>query len=74
MKDCNYKPDGTGVVMGDKKGMPDRGTETGWHGADPKLDGQGTGGDETNSQGGIGGSTKSDSESVPFGGPGKQRI
>jgi hypothetical protein len=67
MSDTNYKPDGTGVVMGDKKGMPDRGTSTGWHGADPQLDGASVDTDATNSTGKITGSTKSDSESTGFG-------
>lgn len=68
MSDTNYKPDGTGIVMGDKKAMPDRGTSTGWHGADPQLDGHGTGPDDINRISGIGGATKSDKESTPFGG------
>jgi hypothetical protein len=46
MKDCNYKPDGTGVVMGDSKAVPNRGTDIGFHGADPQLDGAGTGQDD----------------------------
>jgi hypothetical protein len=66
MKDCNYKP--SGELQGDTKGLPDRGTGTGWHGADPMLDGRSTDADATNSLGSIGGATKSDSESTPFGG------
>lgn len=38
MKDCNYIPDGTGVVMGDTKPMPDRGTSTGMTGYDTHND------------------------------------
>lgn len=32
MSESNYRPDGTGVVMGDTKAMPDRGTSTGMTG------------------------------------------
>lgn len=67
-KDCNYKPDGTGVVMGDDKAMPDRGTSVGWHGAKPMLEDHDTGVDSINRIGGIGNATKSDSESTSFGG------
>lgn len=69
MKDCNYKPDGTGKVMGDTKGLPDRGTSTGMSpGAEPFLDGQSVDQDSTNSLGKITGATKSDKESTSFGG------
>lgn len=69
MSDTNYKPDGTGVVMGDKKAMPDRGTSTGMNpGAEPYLDGQSVDQSATNSMGGIGRATKSDPESTSFGG------
>lgn len=60
MKDTNYKPDGKGVVMGDTRGLPDRGTSTGWHGADPMLGGASTDPDATNSMGSIKGATRSD--------------
>lgn len=60
MKDSNYKPDGTGVVMGDKKSMPDRGTSTGWHGADPKIEGASTDPEAINRIGSITSATKSD--------------
>lgn len=60
MKDCNYKPDGTGVVMGDTKPMPDKGTTTGMTGFATDLGGQGIGLDDTRSMGGISGSTGSD--------------
>lgn len=73
MSDTNNRPLKDGSLRGDSKGMPDRGTSTGWHGADPQLDGRSTDTDSTNSMGGIGGATKSDSESVPFGGS-SQRI
>lgn len=66
MKDCNYKP--SGELQGDSKSIPNKGTGTGFHGADPQLDGAGTGQDDTNSMGSIKSSTKSDSESTPFGG------
>lgn len=68
MSESNYKPDGTGKVMGDTKGLPDRGTSTGWHGADAQLDGASTDQDSTNSLGKITGATKSDKESTSFGG------
>ena len=60
MSDSNYKPDGTGVVMGDTKPMPDRGTTTGMTGMNTHSEGMGMGGDETNSMGSIAGATKSD--------------
>jgi hypothetical protein len=40
MSDANYKPDGTGVVMGDRKPMPDRGTGTGMTGIQTVTDGR----------------------------------
>ena len=36
--ESNYKPDGTGVVMGDTAPMPDRGTSTGLTGFDTHND------------------------------------
>jgi hypothetical protein len=51
MSDSNYKPDGTGVVMGDRKAMPDRGTSTGMTGYSTDLGGQGIGVDDTRSMG-----------------------
>ncbi len=75
MSDTNNRPLKDGSLRGDTKGMPDRGTSTGMDpGASPYLDGQSVDQSATNSMGGIGGSTKSDGESVPFGGAGKQRI
>jgi hypothetical protein len=60
MSDTNYKPDGTGVVMGDTKPMPDRGTTTGMTGYNTHGEGMGLGQDDTNSMGSITGSTGSD--------------
>lgn len=61
MSDSNYKPDGTGVVMGDTKGMPDRGTSTGMSpGADPYLDGMSVDPEAINRIGSITADTKSD--------------
>lgn len=60
MKDTNYKPDGTGVVMGDTKAMPNRGTGTGYPGQDPQLDGADTSQDAINRIGSIRSATKSD--------------
>jgi hypothetical protein len=60
MSDANYKPDGTGVVMGDTKPVPDRGTTTGMTGYATELDGNGLGLDATNSLGSITGATGSD--------------
>lgn len=40
MSESNYKPDGTGVVMGDTKPMPDRGTRTGMTGVHTITDGK----------------------------------
>lgn len=51
MKDSNYIPDGTGVVMGDTKPMPDRGTGTGMTGYDPQLEGTDIGLDSINRMG-----------------------
>jgi hypothetical protein len=51
MSDSNYKPDGTGVVMGDTKPMPDRGTSTGMTGFSTELDGRSLDTDATNSLG-----------------------
>lgn len=55
MKDANYKPDGTGVVMGDTRAMPDRGTGTGFNGDSYDAD---TSQEATNGMGKISG-TKS---------------
>lgn len=55
-----FIPDGTGIVQGDTKPMPDRGTTTGMTGYSIEADGMGLGLDETNSLGGISGSTQSD--------------
>lgn len=60
MSESNYIPDGTGVVMGDRKPMPDKGTTTGMTGYNAHLEGAGLGQDDTNSQGGISGDTGSD--------------
>lgn len=60
MSDSNYKPDGTGVVMGDTKPMPDRGTKTGMTGYNIHGDGMGLGMDDTNTMGSITGATGSD--------------
>ena len=59
MSDSNYKPDGTGVVMGDTKAMPNKGTTTGM--PDNTYDlGVSIDQDATNTMGGISGSTQSD--------------
>jgi hypothetical protein len=55
MSDSNYKPDGTGVVMGDRKPVPDRGTGTGMTGVTTVTDGRSLDVDATNSLGGLGG-------------------
>lgn len=55
MHDCNYKPDGTGVVMGDTKPMPDRGSSTGMTGVMTEMDGTGVGQDDTNAMGQVSG-------------------
>ena len=55
MSDSNYKPAGTGVVQGDTKPMPDRGTSTGMTGFSTELDGRGIDVDATNSLGGLAG-------------------
>lgn len=60
MSDSNYKPDGTGVVMGDTKPMPDRGTGTGMTGYDTHGEGMSLGVDATNTSGKITGATGSD--------------
>lgn len=57
MSESNYRP--TGQLQGDSKPMPDRGTGTGF-GSNAQTMGAGTGQDDTNSQGGISGSTCSD--------------
>lgn len=59
MKDCNYRPDGTGVVMGDTKAVPNKGTGTGMTGYATHND-KSIGQDATNSMGGISGATGSD--------------
>jgi hypothetical protein len=61
MKDSNYVPDGSGVVMGDTKGMPDRGTGTGMNG---DTYGASLNTDATNSQGSA--NTPSDSMDKVF--------
>lgn len=60
MSDSNYRPDGSGVVMGDTKAMPDQGTGTGLTGYDPQLDGTSIDLNATNSMGSISGATGSD--------------
>lgn len=60
MSDSNYKPDGTGVVMGDTKAMPNRGTGTGLTGHDTHGEGMSLDQDATNTIGKITGATKSD--------------
>jgi hypothetical protein len=54
MSESNYKPDGTGVVMGDKKPVPDRGTSTGMTGIKTDLGGMSIDVDATNSMGAVG--------------------
>lgn len=68
MSDTNNRPNKDASLRGDTKSMPDRGTSTGWHGADPQLDGASTEQESTNSLGKITGATKSDKESTSFGG------
>jgi hypothetical protein len=60
MSDSNYKPDGTGVVMGDRKPMPDRGTTTGMTGYNTHDEGMSLDLEATNTIGKITGATKSD--------------
>lgn len=61
MSESNYIPDGTGVVMGDTKAMPDRGTSTGV--PDNTYDlGRSLDQDATNSMGSI----TSTSQSTPM--------
>jgi hypothetical protein len=63
MKDSNYKPDGTGVVMGDTKSMPDRGTSTGMNPGAPVWaveNGFSLDPEATNRIGGIKSATQSD--------------
>ena len=55
MSDSNYKPDGTGVVMGDTKPMPDRGTSTGMTGFATETGGMSLDVDATNSLGKMSG-------------------
>jgi hypothetical protein len=52
MSESNYKPDGTGVVMGDTKAMPDRGTRTGMP-DNVQNDGKSFDPEATNSMGAI---------------------
>lgn len=59
MSESNYKPDGKGVVMGDTKPMPDRGTGTGMTGVNTVTDGRSLDSDTTNS---IGQLTGTDSD------------
>jgi hypothetical protein len=51
------RPDGSGVVQGDDKAMPDRGTSTGFNGDTYGAD---TSQSAINRQGGISGACKSD--------------
>lgn len=60
MSDSNYKPDGTGVVMGDRKPMPDKGTGTGMTGFPLEDGGMSLDDTATNTIGKITGATKSD--------------
>lgn len=55
MKDCNYIPNG--LLQGDSKAMPDRGTSTGLNG---DVYGASLDQSATNSLGSIRGATKSD--------------
>lgn len=55
MSDTNYKPDGTGVVMGDTKPMPDKGTGTGMTGHATHDEGMSQDQSATNSMGKISG-------------------
>jgi len=59
MSESNYIPDGTGVVMGDRKPMPDRGTSTGMTGFKTMND-MSIDVDATNSMGSITSATGSD--------------
>jgi hypothetical protein len=53
MSESNYKPDGTGVVMGDRKPMPERGTGTGMTGVNTVTDGRDLGVDAINRLGAL---------------------
>lgn len=55
MSESNYIPDGSGVVMGDTKPMPDRGTGTGMTGVNTVTDGRSLDSDAINRIGGISG-------------------
>jgi hypothetical protein len=55
MSESNYKPDGTGVVMGDRKPVPDRGTSTGMTGIKTDTGGYSIDVDATNSLGKMSG-------------------
>lgn len=68
MSETNNRPNKDGSLRGDDKGMPDRGTSVGWHGADPQLDGKSVEPEAINRIGSITSATKSDSESTSFGG------
>lgn len=57
MKSGKYIPDGSGVVQGDSKAIPDAGSHTGMNGDSYGAD---LGQDATNGKGSITGSTKSD--------------
>jgi hypothetical protein len=58
VSESNYVPNG--MLQGDTKGMPDRGTSTGLTGEDPQLDGASIDGEATNRIGSITGATGSD--------------
>jgi hypothetical protein len=60
MSESNYKPDGTGVVMGDTKAMPDRGSSTGMTGFELQDEGMSLDPEATNTIGKITGATRSD--------------
>lgn len=55
MSESNYRPDGKGVVMGDTKAMPDRGTGTGMTGFNVEDGGMSLEQDATNTQGKLSG-------------------
>lgn len=59
MSESNYVPDGTGVVMGDRKPMPDQGTSTGMTGIHTVTDGRSLDQDAINRLGALTG-TESD--------------
>lgn len=53
MSESNYIPDGTGVVMGDRKPMPDAGTGTGMTGINTVTGGCDLSGDAINRIGAL---------------------